>query len=228
MIGIICAMEVEADAVRALLRDPREETVSGVRFTCGTVSGKDVVLAVCGVGKVYAALCTEAMILKYSPDAIVNVGVAGTLTPELSIGDVAVGTAAVCHDMDTSPFGDPPGFISGIGVFTPLSEDLAERLLEILKEQGLKGIPGVIASGDRFVWRSSDKNRITKHFGAVVCEMEGQAIAQTCFVNRTPCAIIRSVSDNADGVAADFENFKFLAAENAARVITAFLASLSE
>ena len=228
MIGIICAMEVEMDAIRALLRDPREETVSGVRFARGTVSGKEVVLAVSGVGKVYAALCTEAMILKYSPDAVINVGVAGTLTPELSIGDVAVGTAAVCHDMDTTPFGDPPGFIAGIGVFTPLSKELSDRLLEILCEQDLKGVSGVIASGDRFVWRSSDKNRITKHFGAVVCEMEGQAIAQTCFVNHVPCAVIRSVSDNADGVAADFEKFKFLAAENAARVITAFLASLPE
>ena len=45
MIGIICAMKIEADAIRASLSDTVTETVSGVEFTKGTLHGKEAVSA---------------------------------------------------------------------------------------------------------------------------------------------------------------------------------------
>ena len=90
MIGIIGAMDIEVESIKTLLSDIKTETISGVEFVIGKFSGKDVVVAKCGVGKVFAALCTEAMIIKFSPSVIINVGVAGCLTPELKIGDIAV------------------------------------------------------------------------------------------------------------------------------------------
>ena len=95
MIGVIAAMNVEMESFRGFLTDTREETVSGVRFVSGLFEGQEVVTAVCGIGKVAAALCAEAMILTYHPDAVINTGVAGTLSPALSIGSVAVSTAVV-------------------------------------------------------------------------------------------------------------------------------------
>ena len=47
------------------------------------------------------------MILRYAPARIINTGVAGSLSPELTIGNIAIARDVVQHDMDTSPLGDP-------------------------------------------------------------------------------------------------------------------------
>lgn len=223
MIGIIGAMDLEMQALKARLEEPREERLSGVCFTRGRLLGKETVLAVCGIGKTFAALCAEAMILRYAPSEVINIGVAGALDGRLFVGDMAVGSAAVCHDMDTSALGDPPGMISGLDlVELPLDSQMNSRFLKICREMGVRALSGVIASGDQFVHDGEKKRYIRDTFGAIACEMEGQAIAQVCYVNRTPCAILRSISDGAGG-AMDYECFKELAAEHSVRVLCAYL-----
>ena len=51
MIGIICAMQIEADAIRASLSDTEVKSISGVEFVRGKLHGKEIVVAVCGSGK---------------------------------------------------------------------------------------------------------------------------------------------------------------------------------
>ena len=114
MIGIIAAMNVEMESLRSHIENPVSKNISGITFVSGTLEGKEVVTAVCGIGKVFAALCAQTMILRYQPECIINTGVAGTLTDALTIGSVAVSSGVVQHDMDTSPLGDPLGLISGI------------------------------------------------------------------------------------------------------------------
>ena len=111
-IGIICAMEVELSKISEAMDIKIKKEISGVEFLYGTLEGKNVVCAVCGVGKVFAAICTEAMILNFAPDVIVNSGVAGGLSDSLSICDAVVAESMVQHDMDTSPLGDPVGLLS--------------------------------------------------------------------------------------------------------------------
>ena len=95
MIGIIAAMDVEMKSLRSYMENTETEVISGIRFVRGTLEGKDVVTAVCGIGKVFAALCAQTMILHYQPKAIINTGVAGTLTGALTIGSVAVSSAVM-------------------------------------------------------------------------------------------------------------------------------------
>ena len=54
-IGIIGAMSVEVDGLKKLMENVSTETVSGVKFYSGVISDKNVVVAECGVGKVFAA-----------------------------------------------------------------------------------------------------------------------------------------------------------------------------
>ena len=97
-IGIIGAMQIEVDNLKAHMEDVSEEVVSGVTFTKGTIGGKEVIAAVCGVGKVFAAICAEAMILTYHVDCVINIGVAGTLCDELGVMDVAIASRVVQHE----------------------------------------------------------------------------------------------------------------------------------
>lgn len=214
-IGIIGAMEIEVDGIRAMLENCSEEELSGIKFYTGTLFGKEVVVAKCGIGKVFASICAEAMIIKYHPDLIVNTGVGGGLADGLSTGDVAIATKLVQHDMDTSALGDEIGLVSGINkVFFEADERARDILLSAAKDLSLNAKAGIIASGDKFIADREEKARITELFGACACEMEGAAIAQTAFVNQTPFAVIRAISDSADsGATMDYPTFLPIAAK---------------
>ena len=202
MIGIIGAMRIEVEALKEAMKNVTVETVSGVEFIRGTLCEKEVVVAQCGIGKVFAAICAQTMILKYKPTCVINTGVAGTLTSELGILNLAISTAVVQHDMDTSAIGDPVGLISGINkVELPASKPLCDRLAEAADRMGLKHREGVIASGDLFVNDPTKKAWITETFGAIACEMEGAAVGHVCYVNGVDFAILRAISDNALGEA---------------------------
>lgn len=226
MLGIIAAMQKEADMIVDAMTDAVEETAGGVHFVRGSLNGYPAVCSVCGVGKVFAAMATEAMIIKYSPTLIVNTGVGGTLTDKLSIGDVAISDAVCQHDMDTTPLGDELGLISGINrVYFEADENAVREIEDIAATLGIKTARGTIASGDRFVASTEEKKRITESFsGCVSCEMEGGAVGHVSFVAGVPFAVIRAISDDADGGACDdYPSF----AANAARQSAAIVIELS-
>lgn len=224
-IGIIGAMQPEVEAIIAALTDRQSETVSGITFHTGVIAGKRVAVAKCGIGKVFAALCAQTMILKYSPDLLVNTGVGGAIGGGLRCGDVVIADRLCQHDMDTSAIGDPKGLVSGINMIYFEADSRARELL--LREGisiGLSVKSGTVATGDRFIADANDKQRIATDFSATVCEMEGCAIAQTAFVNGTPFAVVRAISDSADGEATmDYPTFLSLAAANSTRLTLALV-----
>ena len=228
MIGIIGAMTMETETLCRALNQPKSQTVSGITYTTGILEGQEVVIATCGVGKVFAAICAQTMILLYHPSLIINTGVGGTLTDALSVGDVAIATELVQHDMDTSAIGDPIGMVSGINkVYFKADNKIAEELTRCVNACGLRVKCGVIASGDQFVASRERKDFIANSFGAIACEMEGAAIAHVAMVNNVPFAVLRAISDSADGHAiVDFPIFAARAAEHSVAVLRRFLATL--
>lgn len=222
MTGIICALEYEAKLLISKLENKKETTISNIDFYEGTLNDKEIVIAVCGVGKVFAAICTQTMILKFSPDIIINTGVAGAVHPALKCGDITIATNVVQHDMDTSPLGDPVGLISGINkIYFECNEKVATKINDIAKTLDLNVLTGTIASGDQFVASFEKKNFIENTFNAIACDMEAAAIGHTCFVNNTDFCIIRAISDSADGSAhLDYPTFSKQAANNAANIIS--------
>lgn len=223
LIGIIGAMDIEVDGIVADMTEISIETIGTMRFVKGKLFDKDIVVCKCGIGKVFAAICAQSMILKYNPDIIVNSGVAGALLPELSVLDTVVATDVVQHDMDTSPLGDPVGLISGINVIKINADDKASQLIvDISKGLGINTLRGTIASGDQFIASAEKKSIIFDAFGALACEMEGASIGQVCYVNNVKFAIIRSISDG-KGEALDYFTFSGLAAERAIKILKKFI-----
>ena len=225
MIGIIGAMDIEVAILRDKMVNPTVETISGVDFIRGKLEGRDVVLARSGVGKVFAAICAQTMILKYGVKAIINSGVAGTLTGELHIGDVAISTACVQHDMDTSPVGDPVGLLSGINVVElPADTTLVGELDKVCADAGVNHRLGVIATGDQFVATHERRDWIRDQFKAIAVEMEAGSIAHVCYVNKVPFASIRVISDEASGdVHIDYMTFVKAAAATSSDIALRWL-----
>ena len=213
-IGIIGAMDDEVREIISHLENKSVETVSGIEFHTGNLFGKNVVIARCGVGKVFAAICAEAMIIKYSPDLIVNTGVGGAVDKVLRPLDIVFADKLVQHDMDTSAIGDPVGLISGINkVYFETDARARDILVDAAKTLSVNYYVGTVATGDKFISSLADKSRINSTFGAIACEMEGGAIAHTSFVNGTPFIVVRAISDSADGDASmDYPTFLPIAA----------------
>lgn len=221
-IGIIGAMAVETEGLIAEMTEKKTHTVSGVIYTEGKLCGHEVVVATCGVGKVFAAICAEAMILRFGVSALLNTGVAGGLSPILEVGDVVVADEVVQHDMNTTALGDPQGLLSGINVIKIATDKhLQKALCEATAELGYNGIVGTVASGDLFVAKEKTKARLAADFDAVACEMEGAAIGHVAFVNNIPFAVLRAISDGGDGM--EFSEFVTLAAKTSVAITKEFL-----
>ena len=201
-IGIIGAMSVEVEAIKAKLEGATVTTISGIEFYSGVLCGKDVVVAKCGIGKVFAAVCAQTMIVHFGVTHLINTGVGGALSDNLTTLDVAIADGVVQHDMDTSPIGDPVGLISGINkIVLPTSDLMRNAAMTAAKELGVKCESGIIASGDQFIASIEKKKFIKEQFSAISCEMEGAAIGHVCFINDVECLIIRCISDSASGEA---------------------------
>ena len=224
-IGIIGALTEELEELISLLDGRESETVGGILFNTGLIYGKRVVIARCGVGKVFAAMCAEAMIIKYSPALIINTGVAGALSSGLKCTDIVIADTLCQHDMDTSPLGDPKGLVSGINKIYFESDARAVKILEkSAAALSQRAFVGRVASGDKFVADREEKKRIANTFNALACEMEGAAIAQTAYVNNVPFAVIRAISDSADGDAGlDYTEFLPIAAKSSAELTKALV-----
>ena len=228
MTGIIGAMDIEVDLLKSLLENKSVQKISGIDFVSGTLYGKDVVAARCGVGKVNSAMCAQTMILKYAPDAVINTGVGGSLSNSLNIGDIAMAEFVVQSDVDTSPLGDPVGFISTVNILKiPCCKSVVNALEAAANTLGLHSVRGVISTSDSFIADSAKKDWLAKTFGAIACEMEGGSIGQVCYANNVSFSVIRAISDKADGSShMDYGEFCSLAAKNSAAIICEYMKNM--
>ena len=208
------------------MTDKQETRIAGSVFYSGKLGSTDAVVVMCGIGKVAAAICAQAMIDHFHPSALINTGVAGGVADGLSQGDLVIATDAVQHDFDISLFGHAKGYLPVWGKDHlspspfPADETLATTLLSAADALGYHAIRGRVASGDIFVADPALKNSLATEFNASAAEMEGAAIAQTAWQNGTPCAIVRAISDLADGSATlSFEEFEAIAAERSAKLL---------
>lgn len=229
-IAIIGAMESEVYRLISLLENANTVPVYNLTFYTGTIKKRKVVIVKSGIGKVNAARCTQLLIDRFSPDAIVNTGIAGGIDPGLSVGDIVIGTGLLQHDFDVTAFGHAKGYLcTGNDHNSPTVFYADERLADALESTAISQFPekrigrGTIATGDLFVSDSEKKQELWETFKASAAEMEGAAIAQTASYAGVPFAVLRVISDQADGKAAQsFEVFE----EETARLSSAVIESL--
>ncbi|MCP2378308.1 MTA/SAH nucleosidase [Cutibacterium modestum 31N] len=203
-------MEDEVRLIRADLEEI-EELDGPCELLRGRLEGTPVVLAKCGIGKVNAALAASAMV-QAGATSIVFTGVAGAVASELGIGDVVVGNKFSQHDADDTAFGNPIGIIPGEPPFWEPNPDLSAAVLDALREleepRGHQVVAGPIVSGDQFIAQAEKVVWLRATFGASAVEMEGAALAQAASHLGVPFAVVRILSDSADGDAvADFPAF---------------------
>ena len=212
-IGIIGAMEVEVESLKAAMTIKNTVNKASMEFFEGTIGTTEVVV-------VRSGICTH----------IINTGVAGSLDARINIGDIVLSTDAAYHDVDATIFGYKKGEIPQMGVLSfPADKELIEKAKAAIKTAApdLGVFEGRVCSGDQFIAEKDVKDSIIKDLGGMCCEMEGAGIAQACYLNKIPFVIIRAISDKADGSdVMDYPEFEKKAAKDCAALVMEMMKSM--
>lgn len=225
-VGIIGAMDSEVELLKSKVEGAHTRELAGLAFVEGALEGVDVVVVKCGVGKVNAAMCAQALVSVFGCTHVINTGVAGSLDNRIEIGDIVVSTDAVEHDMDVTSLGYAPGEHPDLHLVA-FEADLGLRAAVVEAARGVDGVSvfeGRVCSGDQFIGSTEAKKRVVSAFGGMCCEMEGAAIAHVCHVAGVPFVVVRAISDKADDSGnVDYPTFEKAAAAHCASIVLAAL-----
>lgn len=230
-IGIIGAMDEEVSRLKEKMQVKKVEKKAGMEFFDGELAGKEVVIVRSGIGKVNAGICTQILVDDFQVEAVINTGVAGSLKNEINIGDIVLSSDSLQHDMDATGFGYKPGIIprmeQSVFVADPQLIELAKRVNEQVNPE-IQTFVGRVVSGDQFISDKQKKDYLVEQFAGYCTEMEGAAIAQTCYVNEIPYLVIRAISDKADNSATmDYGEFEAKAIEHTVKLLTGMMEQLA-
>lgn len=223
-IGIIFAMQEELIELKNYLHINKEKKIYDLIFYEATLNNQNIILTESGIGKTNAARTTQILIDYYKPEAIFNIGVAGGIAKNLKVGDIIISTSLVQHDFDITAFDHPKGYIPNIGNNIPIDNKLLNATKTILDTNNISYKEGLIASGDIFCTKESMATKINTQFNALCVEMEGASIAQTAHLSKTPCLVIRSISDCPDNNnKVTYEEFLETSSKKVAQIMYAIL-----
>lgn len=205
-IGIIVAMGKELNLMLPLLENHTTADIDGITFHHGAIGNHSIVLMQCGIGKVNAAIGTRALIDRFSPELVINTGVAGGAGNAAGILDIVVAERIAYHDVWCGP-GTEWGEAAGCPRFFTSAADVTA--LPCLHDNP-RIRHGLLASGDIFVSKVEEVERIrTLYPDVLAVDMESAAIAQVCHLKSTPFFCIRVISDTpgaAENIS-QYENF---------------------
>ncbi|NYH54030.1 nucleoside phosphorylase [Nocardiopsis arvandica] len=215
LVVVLTALNLEYQAVRERLRSPEPYLhARGTRFEIGTLPGGHgrMVLGLTGKGNQPSAVLAERAIQEFSPIALFFVGVAGALWDKPPLGDVVVATHVYAYHGGTS---EDDGLKARPRVWEAAHEigQTAAHLARTgewarhtpTERQQPQAHLGAIAAGE--IVQNSRISREAEwirqiYNDALAIEMEGAGVAQAGHLSGSPVAIVRGISDRADGTKA--------------------------
>ncbi len=216
-IGIIGAMPSELADIRAALPDSEIVKKSGFDFYVNRISEETEVIHVCsGIGKVNAAICTQALIDTFEPNAVINAGIAGGMNRDVKVCDIVISSEVCAHDVELRFLNNYPPYCS---IFVSDA-----RLIALAQETcdafGVKHFNGRIVSGEAFISDNVVKASIQERLSPYAVDMESAAVGHSAYVNGVPYVSVRCISDNADDEGEmSFDQFEKIAAKRVADVV---------
>jgi adenosylhomocysteine nucleosidase len=203
MIKVGMLIAVEIDALLGKYGENHEIIdCHGFKIYKYTIKNSEIFAIHSGAGQVYAAAATQLLICKFDVNFILNFGVVGGLTEEMTLEKTCVVKSVVHYDFDTSAADkcEVGRYLEYPDIFLPTDKNLLDLALKIKPE--LKQV--ICASGDKFIASKIEKEKLHREFKADICEMEAAAIVLICNKCKVPCLLIKTVSDSIKGGADEF------------------------
>lgn len=224
-LGILVAMEEEIKHLLQEIKSYKIIEIANQKFYDGMINGKPVTIVQSGIGKVNASIATTLLIQEFNVDAVINTGSAGALQEGMKIGELVISKELTYHDVNNEVFGYIYGQIPQMPERYAADAKLSQSIKDLAASQSWDVHSGLIVTGDSFVGSTEGIKKIKENFTtALVTEMEGAAVAQTCHQFNVPFVVIRAVSDTADEEASiDFDEFVILAGKRSAELVLSFI-----
>lgn len=214
--GIIVAMEKEVAFLKSTIKSVEEIKVCNVIFFVGQYNNSKVVFTTSGIGKVNSGITTILLIEHFSPDLIINTGIAGGYRKDLSPLDIVVANKVIYSDVDMTC--DAAGNFA-YGQIQDLPNYF--KPVDINIDNTKKG---TILTGDQFVYNFEKVNTLVEkyfsQYDVIAFDMESGSIAHVATINNTPFIIIRAISDIIGSTNAfDYLSFSTKAVEKVSQIV---------
>ncbi len=190
-VAVVAAMEEEIHSLRQRLSDVERVALSAGSAVRGRLGSEEVLLMATGEGAVAAEKGLSALLSDRNIEALLVVGVAGAISPDLAVGDLVV-VDSVRDERGEISLPDP---------------SLLQRALAL--ETVVRG--GVV-SVDRIVVEASAKQALWQSVGGgpfQVVDLESATYARLAAGKGIPYVVLRAVSDAAsESLPLDFNEFR--------------------
>ncbi len=145
----------------------------------------DIVFMHGGWGKISAAASAQYAIDHWNPKLLVNLGTCGGIAGQIEVGDILLVERTLVYDI-YEQMGDAESHRDHYRVDLDLSW--------LQKPFPSQVRPGLLVSADRDLV-PGEIEQLSREYGAPAGDWESGAIAFVAVRNRTPCLILRGVSD---------------------------------
>lgn len=144
-----------------------------------------------GIGKAAMSFMIGICYARKHYDLILNIGVAGSLSPELKPMDVFCATKSCYYDVSLPSL--PRGQMDDM----PLYFECDPQIVELAKRLDSSIKTGLVVTGDLFVTKENLPKRLDEDFDhPLAIDMESAAVGESAYLGKVPYAILRTISDN--------------------------------
>lgn len=225
-IGILFPSETELAPFLDDVAIGREDIRCGLKIRYGAMGHLELVLSVCGIAKVNAAMAAQSLIDSEQPDLVLVCGVSGGIRKGLLIGDTVLSTVVAHHDVIPSIIAEDNGYEDHWFAADEDVKEAFEKGIGKLSEEIGNIVFGRIVTGEQFIDQEG-RPQIIENFDPDCVDMETAAVAQVCKANDLPFFAVRTITDTEDdsGFGTFRENLK-VASQRACRILLAGLQEL--
>ena len=213
-IVILGAVPQEITVFTEAMGHPQKSDLWGVPYYKGTLAGKNVVVAITGVGKTFTGITTTLFITEFKPRLVVMSGTGARINPQLRTGDVIVATTTHEHDFGSltrqgmvyRSMNGPDNGNEVANAFAPPKAwlEVADKAIATYKgpEVTANGSTyhvavrrGVVASSDLFGVTQERIESLRTLYHTDIMEMESAPLGHVCQTLGVPYLIVRAGSN---------------------------------
>jgi adenosylhomocysteine nucleosidase/futalosine hydrolase len=236
-IVVLGAVPQEITLFTDAMGKPPKSEVWGIPYYRGKIAGKDVVVAITGIGKTFTGMTTTLFIQQFKPRLVLMSGTGARINQALRTGDVIVATETHEHDygsltragMVYRPLNGPDNGNEVQNAFSPpvallsaadkaMSTYRAPEVTANGSTYTVKVRRGVVSSSDLFGVTQERIDSLRTAFHTDIMEMESAPLGLVCQTLGVPYLIVRAGSNVAqEAPNDDYLRLGPIAAREAAR-----------
>ena len=164
--------------------------VRGMLGYTGSYQGKRISVMGSGMGMPTLSIYVHELVTAYDVKTLIRVGTCGAFQPDLKVGDIVLAmTASTDSQVNRLRF-------NGMDYAPAASFELLLKAYQVAMERGIEVRVGGMFSGDTFYNDNPNWWKIWAEYGALVCEMESNALYTLAAKFKVDALSILTVSDS--------------------------------